>query len=169
MSSDVPFINAQAEKDLELHSSLNFDNLNDGCFSRLHIKMTPRINLEQVQLFIIQNPAFIIPVNIFFIADLQAHGMYSFESEIFLSESEVSELFSTTLEIIVSFINKQSIARVLRHSVMIPLNCTAKLTQPQKDCIFKVTMNADMNVEIGELFKGKVTKNKYLILHSNRM
>jgi hypothetical protein len=118
--------------------------------------MTPRINLEQVQLFIIQNPAFVIPVNIFFLADLQAHERHSFEAEIYLSESEVGEIFSTTIEIMVSFINKQSIARVLRHSVVIPLNFTAKLAQPQKDGIFKVTMNAAVNVELGEIFKGKI-------------
>lgn len=125
--------------------------------------MTPRINLEQVQLFIIQNPAFIIPVNIFFLADLQAHEKHSFETDIFLSESEVGEIFSTTLVIMVSFINKQSIARVLRHSVTIPLNCTAKMAQPQKDGIFKVTMNAALNVEIGELFKGKFFLSQKLI------
>lgn len=117
--------------------------------------MTPRINLEQVQLFITQNPAFVIPVNIFFLADLQAHEKHSLETEIYLSESEVGEIFSTTLTIMVSFINKQSIARVLRHSVAIPLNCAAKLAEPQKDGIFKVTINAAANVELCELFKGK--------------
>lgn len=116
--------------------------------------MTPRINLEQVQLFIIHNPAFIISTNIFFFSDLQAHEEHSLETEIYLSESEVGEIFLPSLTIMVSFINKQSIARVLQHSVQIPLNKIVKLSQPQKDGIFKVTLNSTVSVELGEVFKG---------------
>jgi PTHB1 C-terminus len=156
-SVDIPFINAQAEKDLEIHSHLSCENLNDGIFAQLQIDVTPHINLEQVQLFITHNPAFIIPVNIFFLADMQAHEKHSLEAEIYLSEAEVDEIFSTTLTIMVSFINKQSIARVLRHEVEIPLSYAVRAALPQKEGIFKVTLNAASIVELGEVFKGWVT------------
>ncbi len=153
--ADIPFINEQAQKDLEIKSKLNFESLNDGIFARLHLTITPHINLEQVQLFIIQNPTFIIQNNIFYCTDLQAHENYSFETEISLSGSEKVEIFSTALLIMVSFINKQSIARVLQHSVAIPMNSVAKLVMPQKEGDFKVTINvAESSVEIKDIFKG---------------
>jgi hypothetical protein len=133
---------------------LSCENLNDGIFAQLQIDVTPHINLEQVQLFITHNPAFIIPVNIFFLADVQAHEKHSFEAEIYLSEAEVGEIFSTTLTIMASFINKQSIARVLRHEVEIPLSSAVRVASPQKEGIFKVTLNAKSIIEFGEVFKG---------------
>lgn len=121
---------------------------------RLTVKFTPHINLEQIQLFIIQNPAFVMPSSVFFYNDLQAHERHSLETEIYLSEAEVGEIYSTVLTIVVSFINKQSIARVLRHSVEVPLRNVAKVTQPQKDGIFKVTLTASPVVETAVLFSG---------------
>lgn len=138
-----------------MRSRLIFEDLNDGVFTRLQLKVTPNINLEQIQLFIIHNPAFIIPVNIFFVSDLQAHDTRSFDAEIYLSEADAIEIFSTTITIMVSFINKQSIARVLKHAIDIPLNYVVRAAQPQKDGIFKVTLNSVAIVELNEVFKGK--------------
>jgi PTHB1 C-terminus len=97
-----------------------------------------------------------VPANIFFFADLRAHEEQSFVTDIHLSESEVCEIFSSVLTIMVSFINKQSIARVLRHSVDIPLKNIVQKTQPLKDGIFKITLSAPSPiVELSEIFSGK--------------
>lgn len=139
-----------------MQSQLSFHDLNNGVFAQLHLTITPRINLEQIQLVIIHNPAFIIPSNIFFHVDLPAHETHSFDAEIYLSETDVGEIFSTTLTIMVSFVNKQSIARVLKHCIDIPLSNVVQISQPQKDGIFKVTLNAAANAELNEIFRGKI-------------
>ncbi|KAG5671675.1 hypothetical protein PVAND_001863 [Polypedilum vanderplanki] len=151
-NSDIPYINETAEREVEIKSRLEFDNLNKNAFMRLSVKFTPHINLEQIQLYISPNPAFRMSTSTFFYNDLQAHERHSFETEIYLSETEVGEIFSTVLTIVVTFINKQSIARVLQHSVEVPLQNIATVTQPQKDDIFKVTLSAMPVVDIAALF-----------------
>lgn len=125
---------------------------------KLYIKFIPNINLEQVQLNVLKNPAFLIPKSNNFFNDLQAHENKFFETDIYLSDSEISEIFSPVLTIVVTFINKQSIARILRHFVDIPLRNLVNVTQPQKDGIFKVTLTSSPIVDISALFSGE--KNK---------
>ena len=156
---DVPFINAAAEKDLQIKSHLQFEDLDEGEFCRFHVVLLPTVNLEQVQLYMTENPAFVIPENVFFFKDLKAYDdKYSFETTIYPSESHISELFSAELIIMVSFINKQSIARVMKHLVEIPLNKVAKTSTPQKDGNFKVTFTVQMPVNFGDVFSGNQIK-----------
>lgn len=122
---------------------------------RLTVKFTPNINLEQIQLCILQNPAFSIPNSNFFYNDLQANEKQSFETEIHLCETEVCEIYSAVLTIVVTFINKQSIARILRHFVEVPLRNVVTVAAPQKDGIFKVTLTSTPIVDISVLFSGE--------------
>jgi hypothetical protein len=131
---------------------------------RLTVKLTPHINLEQVQLFIAPNPAFAMAASTFFYSDLQAHERHSFETEVHLSGTEVGEIFSTVLTVVVTFINKQSIARVLRHSVDVSLQNVAKVSQPQKDGIFKVTLSASPVIDTAVLFSGEQINGNGAIL-----
>lgn len=155
---DVPFINAAAEKDLQIKSDLHFENLDESEFAKLHVNITPTVNLEQIQLFITTNSAFVIPENVFFLKDLRAHERHSFEATIYSSESQVSELFSSELIIMISFINKQSIARVMKHIVEIPLSNVMKANTPQKDGIFKVTFTVSRPVNFAAIFAGNLIK-----------
>lgn len=141
---------------MEIKSKTDFESISDNAFMRLYVKFTPHINLEQIQFFITPNPAFVMPTSTFFYSNLQAHERHSFETEIFLSESETGEIFSTVLAIVVTFINKQSIARVLRHCVVIPLKNIAKVAQPQKDGVFKVTLSMSPIIETAVLFAGAI-------------
>jgi len=143
-----------AEKDLQIKSHLQFDALNDGEFGRLLVKLQASVNLEQLQLFITSTcTAFVVPGNVFFFKDLPAHEKYSFETTIYASESEVSELFSPELTLVISFINKQSIARVLRHRVEVPLKNVVRKAAPQKDGLFKLILAAMPSVvELPEVF-----------------
>jgi hypothetical protein len=153
----VPFINAAAEKDLQIKSQLQFEELNDGEFCRLHVVLLPTVNLEQVQLFMTENPAFVITENVFFFKDLKAHEKHSFETTINRSESQIAELFSGELILMISFINKQSIARVIKHIVEIPFNNVAEPGTPQKDGNFKVTF-VSRPINFLEIFSGNVIK-----------
>lgn len=155
----MPFINAAAEKDLQIKSHLQFEDLDEGEFCRLHVVLLPTVNLEQTQLFMTENPAFVMPENVFFFKDLRAHEKHSFETTIYPSESQISELCLGELIIMISFINKQSIARVIKHTVEIPLNKVAKTTAPQKDGNFKVTFGISRPVNFVEIFSGNEIKS----------
>jgi hypothetical protein len=126
---------------------------------RLCVKFTPHINLEQVQFFITPNPAFLMPTSTFFYGDLRAHEKQSFETEIFINEesaSEVSGIFSTELTIVVTFINKQSIARIRKHFVEVPMKNIAQVVPAQKDGIFKVTLHVSPIIDFAVLFSGEL-------------
>lgn len=150
----MPFINAAAEKDLQIESHLQFEDLDEGEFCRLHVMLSPTVNLEQVQLFITANSAFVMPENVFFFNDLKAHDKHSFEATIYSSESQVSELYLGELIIMISFINKQSIARVMKHIAQIPLNNVVKTNTPQKDGTFKVTFSVSRPMNFAVIFAG---------------
>jgi hypothetical protein len=96
----------------------------------------------------------VMPENVFFFKDLRAHEKHSFETTIYLSESQISELLLGELIVMISFINKQSIARVMRHIVEIAFNKVSKTNTPQKDANFKVTFSVARPVNFIEIFAG---------------
>jgi hypothetical protein len=111
------------------------------------------VNIEQVQLFITPNSALVVPENIFFFKDLKAHDKHSFETTIYASESQVAELFLKQMTIMVSFINKQCIARVIKHVVEIPLKAILKKSEPQKDASFKITLSIIHPIDFDAIFQ----------------
>lgn len=154
--TDIPFINASAEKDLAVSSHLEFNDLTSGEFCIIHLNLQSSVNLEQIQILITTNPAFVIPKSTFFIKDSTANSVHAIEIAIYASESEITELFLPALTIMISFINKQSIARVLKHTVAIPLSSVLKKHSPQKENVYKVTLSiAQPLVDFQELFQGK--------------
>lgn len=153
---DIPFINASAEKDLQIKSHLDFENLIDGEFCKLQLKLIPTVNLEQVQLVITPNSAFVVLESSFFLKDLRAYEeQNSLVATVYASESQVSELFMGELNIMVSFINKQSIARVIKHKIDIPMKHILNKSSPQKDGMFKVTLSVQKSIDFGSMFAGR--------------
>lgn len=126
-------------------------------FARLQIKLLATVNLEQVQIHISPNPAFVVRDSIFFLKDLSAHDKHICEATVSPSESE---LFLGELTIMISFINKQSIARVIKHIVEIPLKAALTKSTPQKDGLFKVTLSVSRPIDIEVVFSGKKHKTR---------
>lgn len=151
--TDVRLINEAAQKNVNLQAHL--DHQGDGL--KLLVDITPGVNLEQVQLFInSSNPLLKVHENIFFFANLKAHDKHSFETEIKLNESFGGDIYTNELSILVSFINKQSIARAFRHVMNIPKKFLLEKTVPQKDGMFKVTLTIS-SLRLSDLFKGNST------------
>lgn len=148
-------INEAAEKTVNLQAHL--EHQDDRL--KLLVDFTPGVNLEQVQLFInSSNPSLRVDENIFFFANLKAHDKRSFETEIKLNESAGGDvLFTNELSILVSFINKQSIARAFRHVMNIPKTFFLEKCAPQKDGMFKVTLTIS-TLRLSDLFKGNSTR-----------
>lgn len=152
--SDVQFINAEANKDLQMKSQLQFENIKVDEFSRLRVELVPAINLDQVQVFITSNPAFNVPQNIFFFKDLSARDEFSLETTIYLNNSQ-TELIFGEFTLMVSFTNKQSITRVIKHRVEVPLKMILKQTAAQKDGAFKITATLSAPLDLNAVLKGK--------------
>lgn len=150
----MQLINEAAEKNVNLQAHL--EQLDDRL--KLLVDFTPGVNLEQVQLFInSSNPSLRVGENIFFFANLKAHDKRSFETEIKLNENDAGvEIYSDELSILVSFINKQSIARAFRHVMNIPKTFFLQQSAPQKDGMFKVTLTIS-TLRLSDLFKGNST------------
>lgn len=151
---DIPFINAAAERDLQIKSHLQFDDLNGGEFCKLHLQLNATVNLEQVQLLVTPHTAFSVPENVFYFKDLRAHEESSVEVKIFLHDSQVSELFTREISIMLSFINKQCIARVVKHAVEVPLRHVLTKSSPQKENLYKVTLSVVNPINFEKLFEG---------------
>jgi hypothetical protein len=151
---DIPYINAAAERDLQVKSELQFDDVDDGEFCKIHFKLMSSINLENVQIHITHNPAFVIPQDTYFVKDLKAYEKNSIEVTIYQSESQVAEIFSDDLAVMISFVNKQSIVRVIKHIIEIPLKRVMKETLPQKDATFKVTFTLSKPINFDGIFPG---------------
>lgn len=153
-SLDVPFINAAAEKDLQIKSYPQFENLENGEFCKLQMKLLATVNLEQVQILVTPNSAFSVPENVLYFKDLRAQEKHLIEVKIFLSDSQISEIFLREISIMVSFINKQCIARVIKHVVEIPLRFVLTKGSPQKDSLYKVTLSVSSPINFSKFFEG---------------
>lgn len=155
MGADVQFINTSAEKDLQIQSHLQFQGINGDEFARLHIRLVASINLEQVQLFFTPNPAFILHENIIFLKNLKASDEHFFEVTVYPNKSQNSELCFGEFTVMISFSNKQSIIRMIKHIVDIPLTNVLKKDNPQKDGLFKVTLSIVSPIDFTGMFEGK--------------
>lgn len=138
---------------MELKSELQFENIHGNEFLRLRVDLFPAIVLEQVQVFITFNPAFTVPKNIFFFKDLSASDEVSLETAIYLSNSH-TELIFGEFTLMVSFTNKNSITRVIKQRVNIPLNKVFKQIPAQKDGAFKITVSLSSGLDLNAVLKG---------------
>lgn len=150
----MQFINSSAQKDLQIKSQLQFENLNEGEFAKLRLKLMSSVNLEQVQLLIAPNPAFTMSENITFLKDLKAFDERIIDTVIFLNKSQNFDLCFGEFTIMVSFTNKLSIIRVIRLSIDIPLKNVLRNDNPQKDGMFKITMSIINPIGLTAIFSG---------------
>lgn len=149
-----------------MSSHLQFDGITSEEFCIIHVNLQSSVNLEQIQILITTNPAFVIPKCTFFIKDFAANDIHSIDTIVYASESEITELFLPAITIMISFINKQSIARVLKHTIAIPLNSVLKKHSPQKENVYKVTLSiAQPLVDFQELFQGKCAGKWVLLIN----
>lgn len=122
----------------------------------MFVKLISSVNLEQVQLFITPNPAFIVSRNIFFLKDLNAFDEHSFEVSISLNQSQNFDICFGEFVLMVSFTNRQSIIRVIKHTVDIPLKVVLRNDNPQKDGMFKITLSVFNPTDLKAILKGEL-------------
>lgn len=151
LHTDVLFINESAERSLSIKSQLN----REGEHFVLRVDFCTVANLEQVQIIInSSNPALSVYENIFFFDNLKGSDKVSFETAIEVIENQACELFTNKITLLASFINKQSIARAIKHEVFIPPQLCLERVSPQKDAVFKVTLTVANSDVLTKLLSG---------------
>lgn len=165
--TDVSMINATTERDLNVELSISSTleickyatqisplvvPSDDIKMLLVSVSLKANANLEQIQVQF--NCSLPLKAN---------KGVHSFQQMTanqnehldywFYMNKEI-DVESTTITVIVSFINKQSIPRVIEKSKSLPLAMFYKLCQPQKDATFKLTVSIDRTVAptIDQLF-----------------
>ncbi|CRK93885.1 CLUMA_CG007412, isoform A [Clunio marinus] len=141
-NADVPFINASAEKDLNIQTQLTVESKEIGHVYSLRIILLPTLNLEQVQVHLNPNIEMINSENVFMVKNLISSNEYSLDTSFTLENSASLEIFDEIL-LLISFINKQGISRVIRKVVKVPLSKVFQPCLPQNDEIYKVTLSSE--------------------------
>ena len=124
---------------------------------KLKIEIKPKTYLEQVQLFIqVFEPLTVVePIN--FLINLTTNTTELHETYVYVNNVDnLSTIDTTSLEVklIVTFINKQSMPRVIERKSMLPIKLLMKQVQPVKDALYKVILTVDnsgSNVKLQDL------------------
>lgn len=106
-------------------------------------------NLEQIQLFIPCDPNVTIQPNIFFLQDCKIGDAHT---SIFKITNE--GILPLRLTIMISFVNKQSVARIVKRIVDFSPDVFIEKRPPQKDAHFKATLSLSQSVEFLGIFTG---------------
>lgn len=157
--TDFSVSNNMAERDLQLKmivdtnlvnctfatkfKSIDPDNAEPPLkMCRVALTLKPTIaNIEQIQInFNVRSPLK-CSKNLHVINSIDADASERIEVWIYIDAA--IPIASYKISAIVSFINKQSICRILETSCLLPVEMFLKKFQPQKDAKYKVTMNLD--------------------------
>lgn len=168
--SDSTVFNASAERDLNVHldvetalepSKFQIRTVNSYSPAADDVKMVlvsvslhACCNLEQIQVQFFVEPPLKCSQTICSFQKLSADNDEHVDTWIYL-DSDV-EPVSITASAIVSFVNKQSIPRVIEKQQQLPLSMFYRLHQPQKDATIKFTISIvkSMAPSIEQLFGG---------------
>lgn len=148
-------INAAAERDIKIqitispslescphNSSLCVMAENDlKKMVKISVAIKPSIVMEQVLVCIFVLQPLKCTVERFVFKEVQIEDTRRFDTYVYMDRS--LEVSSLDVKIFVSCINKQSIVRVLERNIRLPLELVFKVTQPQRDAKYKITLTVD--------------------------
>lgn len=160
--SDVAHINATAERDLVIefevgkvleplkfpsNSGLTADDMK---MVLVTATLNANANLDQIQVqFNVQHPLK-CSKEVFSYENLDAGKSVRADAWSFVCSN--ADIISTSISVIISFISRQSIPRVIEKKLFLPLNLFYRLHQPQKDSLNKFTVSVD-GVQVPNLIR----------------
>lgn len=156
--TDVSMINATAERDLHVDVSIS-NTLETSKYPMkqanpsistdemkmilISVMLKANANLEQIQIQCNVQPPLKCSKEINSFQNLAVNKIEHFDTWIYV-ENNV-DIPSTAANIIISFINKQSIPRIIEKKVFMPLKMFYRLHPPQKEATIKLTLSANKN------------------------
>lgn len=170
--------NAAAERDIKVQLVIN-PNLDSCPFTtpnctlidneikkmvRLSVAIKPMIAFEQVQITISVMPPLKSSIERFVFKEPLVDQTERLDTYIYMERS--MDVPSLTVQIFFTCINKQSIVRVIERQISMPLELIFKLTHPQRDAKFKITLTVDqqnhqhLNKDFGSIFSEALFANE---------
>lgn len=163
--TDIRLVNAATERDLIVQVKMNekVEKSNFSNTSLMELDIEPKmceinvnfkcnVNLDQLQIHISVVPPLTCSTEIYTLRNLTKGHAERFNSWIYFGESP-SDIPSLDVTVIVSFINRQSIPRVIEKIVQLPLDFVYVQSPPQKEGIVKITVTTEnFTRDLGSLF-----------------
>lgn len=150
--ADVSLLKATAERDLNVKFMINgklekcsfhtklaaIDFEQKMC--RLSMVLKPTVLLDQIQVYLDVRPPFkCSSKQIYMFTDLSINAIEQIDCWIYIDQA--LPIHSTEIRAIITFINRQSICRVLEKSVFLPLELFFKQGVAQKEATHKITFS----------------------------
>lgn len=162
--TDISLSNSSAERDLNIqvivgteleicNSSLSYTLESDEPkMVKVTVSLKSKINLEQVQVHLSVCPPLKCLKNLFVFKEFQSsENTEKFETWIYMSDK--IDVPNLEVHIFISFINKQSIPRILEKIVYLPAALILKPFPPQKDGLVKITFSVENGIsELCKIF-----------------
>lgn len=154
--TDVTAINANAERDLNIDFSIEstleecifgsnipntFVPFDDIKMVRTNVKLYAQTQLDQVQIQFFCSAPLICNKPIHSFQQMTANQEETIETYFYMGNC--CDISSTTVTLITSFINKQTIPRVIEKTKTLPLTMFFRMFIPQKDAKIKLTVSVN--------------------------
>uniref|UniRef100_A0A336N0M3 CSON007645 protein n=1 Tax=Culicoides sonorensis TaxID=179676 RepID=A0A336N0M3_CULSO len=129
---------------------------------RLSIAIKPIIAFEQVQITIFVPPPFKSSIERFVFKEPIVDQTERLDTYIYMERS--MDIPTLSVQIFFTCINKQNLVRVIERQISIPMELVFKLTHPQRDAKFKITLTLneqqDVIKDFGSIFSGSLFTNE---------
>lgn len=150
--TDVSLTKALAKKDLQLKvtvdtkletcnipSKVHFENVRQMC--KVSVILTPSIMLEQIQINFVTLDPVVCSKPLHFLRNVPI-GM-SNRIDVWIYFNDNTPFHSTDMKVVVSFINQQSICRILEEKITLPMRMFFSHHSPQKEASNKITFSVE--------------------------
>lgn len=153
--TDLSLTKALAKKDLQVkvtvdnklelcnfHTKKSFENARQMC--RVCVTVTPSVMLEQIQIYFATSEPLICNKPLHFLHDVPVNSPQKIDVWVYFNDT--TTFHCTNVKVVVSFINQQSICRILEETISLPMKLFFCQHTPQKEASIKTTFS----VECGE-------------------
>lgn len=150
--TDLSLTKALAKKDLQLKVTVDakletcsfptkipYDNVTQMC--KVSVILTPSIMLEQIQIHFVATEPLVCSKPLHFLRDVPIAN--SNRIDVWMYFNDASSFHSTEMKVVVSFINQQSICRILEEKISLPMRMFFSQHSPQKEASTKITFSIE--------------------------
>ncbi len=150
--TDLSLVKAQAKKDLQL--KVTVDSRLEPCnvptknsfeiarhMCRVGLILTPSVMLEQIQIHFVTSEPMVCSKPIHFLRDVPVNT--SKRVDVWMYFDDTIPFHCTDTKVVVSFINQQSICRILEERITLPMKLFYSQHTPQKDASIKITFSIE--------------------------
>lgn len=150
--TDLSLTNAQARKDLQIKVTVDsrlepcnfptkklFENPREMC--KVGVVVTPSVMLEQIQINFVTSEPLACSKPLHFLRCVPINT--SKRVDVWMFFNDMLPFHCTDVKLVVSFINQQSICRILEEKITLPIKMFYSQHSPQKEASIKITFSIE--------------------------